>query len=255
MSNPRAPDAAFDGLLLDARALQRDTLDQETRSLARHTPWLLAAAHTAVGCEAWWFGAHGAVLVHLALAGLAVVFAWQARRGVSAEGLNRVGALLILAGMAMFTLVRPGATAVFIYVLMPIPAFRILGLREGMLTTLACLALATLSFASEVTGATAIPLAVRVNTLIAFGLAAGFGASLERLRQRSNATLASSLGRLRTLHGLIPICAWCKRVRESDESWHQIESVLRSEGILDFTHGICATCAEQNLPPRKARTI
>ncbi|MBF0559787.1 MAG: GAF domain-containing protein [Nitrospirae bacterium] len=43
---------------------------------------------------------------------------------------------------------------------------------------------------------------------------------------------------------LIPICAWCKKIRLSDDSWKQIEKYLTDEGLGVFTHGMCPECAE-----------
>lgn len=44
---------------------------------------------------------------------------------------------------------------------------------------------------------------------------------------------------------LIPICAWCKKIRLGDDVWHQIEQYLTSEGFGIFTHGMCPDCAEK----------
>jgi PAS domain S-box-containing protein len=43
---------------------------------------------------------------------------------------------------------------------------------------------------------------------------------------------------------LIPICAWCKKIRMGDDSWEQLEKYLTDEGVGVFTHGMCPDCAE-----------
>jgi len=43
---------------------------------------------------------------------------------------------------------------------------------------------------------------------------------------------------------LIPICAWCKKIRLNDDSWKQIEKYLTDDGFGVFTHGMCPECAE-----------
>ncbi|MBZ0154644.1 MAG: GAF domain-containing protein [Alphaproteobacteria bacterium] len=43
---------------------------------------------------------------------------------------------------------------------------------------------------------------------------------------------------------LIPICAWCKKIRISEDSWEQIEKYFTDEGFGVFTHGMCPECAE-----------
>jgi PAS domain S-box-containing protein len=44
---------------------------------------------------------------------------------------------------------------------------------------------------------------------------------------------------------LIPICAWCKKIKISENSWEQIEKQLTSEGFGVFTHGMCPDCADK----------
>jgi prepilin signal peptidase PulO-like enzyme (type II secretory pathway) len=54
---------------------------------------------------------------------------------------------------------------------------------------------------------------------------------------------------LKTISGLIPICAWCKRIRTGDspvagsDSWSSVETFLSRRTEADFTHGICPDCA------------
>ncbi|MFZ5998574.1 MAG: GAF domain-containing protein [Nitrospirota bacterium] len=43
---------------------------------------------------------------------------------------------------------------------------------------------------------------------------------------------------------LVPICAWCKKIRMDDNTWEQIEKYLTDEGFGMFTHGMCPDCAE-----------
>jgi len=44
---------------------------------------------------------------------------------------------------------------------------------------------------------------------------------------------------------LIPICGWCKKVKNDDNYWEQVETYLTNEGFGTFTHGICPSCAEK----------
>lgn len=44
---------------------------------------------------------------------------------------------------------------------------------------------------------------------------------------------------------LMPICAWCKKIRISEDSWQQIEKYLTDEGFGVFTHGMCPDCADK----------
>jgi hypothetical protein len=47
---------------------------------------------------------------------------------------------------------------------------------------------------------------------------------------------------VRTLSGLLPICAWCKRIRDDQGSWNNLETYLAAHSNAAFTHGICPDC-------------
>jgi DNA-binding response OmpR family regulator len=68
--------------------------------------------------------------------------------------------------------------------------------------------------------------------------------NLERTLARQVVTLRETLEHVRQLKELIPICAWCKRVRDDEDYWHSIEEYLHVETGTDFTHGICPHCLE-----------
>jgi GAF domain-containing protein len=63
--------------------------------------------------------------------------------------------------------------------------------------------------------------------------------------RRASAELADALTNVRTLHGLLPICAWCKRVREDNGFWAQVEKYVTVHTEADFTHSICPDCARK----------
>ena len=44
---------------------------------------------------------------------------------------------------------------------------------------------------------------------------------------------------------LIPICGWCKKIRNDEDYWEQLETYLTNEGFGIFTHGMCPSCAEK----------
>ena len=52
------------------------------------------------------------------------------------------------------------------------------------------------------------------------------------------------LNRIRSLEGLLPICAHCKRIRDPQGNWHPMETFISQRSQADFTHGICPRCAE-----------
>src|SRR5450759_3473266 len=55
--------------------------------------------------------------------------------------------------------------------------------------------------------------------------------------------LRRALDEVTTLRGLIPICAWCKKVRDDEGYWQQLEEFLSDRTQATFTHGMCAECA------------
>jgi PAS domain S-box-containing protein len=71
-----------------------------------------------------------------------------------------------------------------------------------------------------------------------------------RREQEREADLADTLAKLRILRGLLPICASCKRIRDDQGDWHQIESYVRDHSEAEFTHGVCPDCMEQLMADR-----
>ena len=63
-------------------------------------------------------------------------------------------------------------------------------------------------------------------------------ASLESLNQK----LQTALDEVKTLSGLLPICSWCKKIRDDDGYWQQIEKYIRAQSDAEFTHSICPDC-------------
>ncbi len=64
-------------------------------------------------------------------------------------------------------------------------------------------------------------------------------------REKLIAELQKALSRVKTLSGLIPICASCKKIRDDRGYWNQIESYIRDHSEAEFSHGICPECAAQ----------
>lgn len=69
-----------------------------------------------------------------------------------------------------------------------------------------------------------------------------------------NRQLMDYIVELKTLRGLIPICARCKRIRREDDTWEELESYLTTHTEAQLTHGICPDCRE-TLYPQHPRTV
>ncbi len=58
--------------------------------------------------------------------------------------------------------------------------------------------------------------------------------------------LAEAMENMKTLRGLIPICASCKSVRDDKGYWHQVETYVMDHSEAEFSHGICPDCKEMH---------
>jgi len=76
-------------------------------------------------------------------------------------------------------------------------------------------------------------------------------AALLELR-RANAGLSDALSRVSVLEGFIPICAYCRKVRDDGDYWQQVEEYLERRTASQFTHGICPDCAVVHFPDEVA---
>jgi len=65
-------------------------------------------------------------------------------------------------------------------------------------------------------------------------------------RERLVKDLKAALANVKTLRGLLPICASCKKIRDDKGYWNQIEFYIRERSDASFTHGICPDCAERS---------
>lgn len=68
---------------------------------------------------------------------------------------------------------------------------------------------------------------------------------LETERDQIIDSLKLALDRIKTLNGLLPICANCKKIRDDSGYWHQVERYIHDNTDASFTHGICPECAEK----------
>jgi hypothetical protein len=60
--------------------------------------------------------------------------------------------------------------------------------------------------------------------------------------------LQKALAEVKKLSGMLPICSSCKKIRDDEGYWQQIEEYIRDHSEADFTHGICEGCVEKLYP-------
>ena len=60
--------------------------------------------------------------------------------------------------------------------------------------------------------------------------------------------LQAAFSEVKTLSGLFPICASCKKIRDDNGYWNQIESYIRKHSDAEFSHSICPECTKKLYP-------
>lgn len=63
-----------------------------------------------------------------------------------------------------------------------------------------------------------------------------------RSNQRLVGELREALASVRTLRGLLPVCAWCRRVRDDQGYWNRLETYVAAHSEAEFSHGMCPDC-------------
>ena len=121
------------------------------------------------------------------------------------------------------------------------------------------------SLAFEIVSSVAV-IAQRVGTslrfLISYLLVALIAYSLEASREKyarlfieehamlikEKETLEEALKKVNTLSGLIPICSNCKKIRDDEGYWQQVDIYMRDHSTADVSHSICPDCIEKLYP-------
>lgn len=75
-------------------------------------------------------------------------------------------------------------------------------------------------------------------------------ALLERFHE-----LEEALKRVKQLQGLLPICSYCKKIRNDRNYWEQVDSYLASHSEVQFSHGVCPDCYEVYLKPQLGKLL
>lgn len=150
------------------------------------------------------------------------------------------GASAVLAVRLIFRLRAPGPGVVVI-------------LLTGLMTFRRVLSLYRILSGGEVRAdlpAEAVGLSVSVLFLaVVLQLTRRILSEMELSRQKEAliAELRDALASVKTLKGLLPICAACKKIRDDRGYWERIEDYLRDHSEAEFTHGLCPKCLEEGL--------
>ena len=90
------------------------------------------------------------------------------------------------------------------------------------------------------------------KAVIETGLRSPYALLFRNLKQREE-ELQDSLDKVKTLSGLIPICAWCKKIRDDAGYWQAVEKYIKEHSRAEFTHGICPECGKKRFPRRNSK--
>jgi len=71
---------------------------------------------------------------------------------------------------------------------------------------------------------------------------------LEIEREKMIDELQDALAKIKTLRGLLPICSFCKKIRDDGGYWRQIEVYMKEHSDANFSHSICPECAKKYYP-------
>ena len=66
----------------------------------------------------------------------------------------------------------------------------------------------------------------------------------EEQRERLVAELQAALAEVSRLRDILPMCSYCRKIRDDEDYWHTVESYLRHHTSTQFSHGICPECLE-----------
>jgi GAF domain-containing protein len=87
-----------------------------------------------------------------------------------------------------------------------------------------------------------------VEPLAATAAVAIENARLYEEAERLIGELKEALANIKTLKGLIPICASCKKIRTDEGFWQQVDVYIRDHSEVEFSHGICPDCLKKLYP-------
>ena len=198
-------------------------------------------------------------LVAILVAGLIAIFKYNRDRPAYRLALN-------LVALAVLYNVYIGAgeeTALFWVFVLPSLLFFFLGRRDGLISVgFVLLLLSLLLFQPGLVHAHDYGMRTGLRLFPSFFFVAVIGYGVESSRYRfsgmlrrehedlleEKANLEKALKQIKTLHGLLPMCASCKKIRDDSGYWKQIEAYLHEHSDAKFSHGICPDCAKELYP-------
>lgn len=78
--------------------------------------------------------------------------------------------------------------------------------------------------------------------------------NLQRALAKRAKELEEALSEVKTLEGLLPICSYCRKIRNDKDYWQELELYVEERSDARFSHGICPGCYEKIIKPQIAKT-
>lgn len=139
----------------------------------------------------------------------------------------------------------------------PLATFFLFGKRAGMLWVTASWLVAVALMIFNV-GPHAYELTIGARFVVTYTLVCVLGYGLESSRSyyynqllAEKLALEAALQQVKTLQGMLPICASCKKIRDDAGYWHQVESYISQHAAIEFSHSICPECRTRLYPSRR----
>ena len=199
------------------------------------------------------------VIIVIMVAGLVIIKTWDQDTAV-----YRIIHFLISLNFCYGVAIGAGQETVLYWVfLMPLLFFYFFGKREGLLWTvifsffISLIVLASGLIGSHSYRPVIIPrfeITLLIVIIIGYGLESSRDTYSRLLKEKNEVLLQEkerlerALAEIKTLSGLIPICCNCKKIRDDQGYWQQVETYVKAHTGADFSHGICPNCMEKLYP-------
>lgn len=189
------------------------------------------------------------------LGGLLVIIFFLFRYLKSMVMAFRCCGALVFSLFAYETAVGGGEGYAFVwFYFFPIALFFLFGVKEGLVWGLATLVLiAILLFLHPHTFV--YGLSVSIRFFLTYFIVAIISCAFEVSREyyysellNEKRALEIAIQKVRTLSGLLPLCSHCKKIRDGEGAWKQVDEYISEHSDADVSHGVCPECADKYYP-------
>ena len=169
-----------------------------------------------------------------------------------------LGFIFTLAILTYEVAVGNGEGAAFLwFYFYPLATFFMFGKRVGLIWVAASWAVAVALLVFN-WGPYPYAAAIGIRFVVTYTLVCILGYGLESSRSyyynqllTEKLALEAALQQVKTLQGMLPICASCKKIRDDTGYWHQVETYISHHTTVEFSHSICPECRTRLYPERK----